>query len=88
MALSVGPERHKLAIAVLGGPTTVLDIGGFRVVVDPTFDPAGEHGYLKKVRPSPRTNSAPSTWCSSAMTSIPTTSTTEDDPSPLPHPSC
>jgi L-ascorbate metabolism protein UlaG (beta-lactamase superfamily) len=33
---------------VLGGPTTVIDYGGVRVVSDPTFDPPGSHGYLTK----------------------------------------
>jgi L-ascorbate metabolism protein UlaG (beta-lactamase superfamily) len=33
---------------VLGGPTTVIDIGGLRIVVDPTFDDPGPHGYLTK----------------------------------------
>lgn len=35
-------------VTVLGGPTTVLDLGGLRVVSDPTFDPPGPHGYLTK----------------------------------------
>jgi L-ascorbate metabolism protein UlaG (beta-lactamase superfamily) len=33
---------------VVGGPTTVLDLGGLRVVSDPTFDAPGPHGYLTK----------------------------------------
>src|ERR1700744_5912557 len=33
---------------VVGGPTTVLDLGGPRIVSDPTFDPPGPHGYLTK----------------------------------------
>jgi L-ascorbate metabolism protein UlaG (beta-lactamase superfamily) len=33
---------------VVGGPTVVLDLGGLRVVSDPTFDPPGPHGYLTK----------------------------------------
>ncbi len=33
---------------VVGGPTTVLDVGGLRIVSDPTFDPPGPHGYLTK----------------------------------------
>lgn len=33
---------------VLGGPTAVLDLGGLRIVSDPTFDPPGPHGYLTK----------------------------------------
>jgi L-ascorbate metabolism protein UlaG (beta-lactamase superfamily) len=34
---------------VLGGPTVVLDLGGRRIVSDPTFDPPGPHGYLTKL---------------------------------------
>jgi L-ascorbate metabolism protein UlaG (beta-lactamase superfamily) len=33
---------------VVGGPTTVLDLGGLRIISDPTFDPPGPHGYLFK----------------------------------------
>ena len=33
---------------VVGGPTTVLDVGGLRIVSDPTFDDPGPHGYLTK----------------------------------------
>src|SRR5215469_16895108 len=33
---------------VVGGPTTVLDLGGLRIVSDPTFDAPGAHGYLIK----------------------------------------
>ncbi len=31
---------------VAGGPTTVLDVGGLRIVSDPTFDAPGPHGDL------------------------------------------
>jgi hypothetical protein len=34
---------------VLGGPTTVVDIAGRRIVMDPTFDPPGVHSYLTKL---------------------------------------
>jgi L-ascorbate metabolism protein UlaG (beta-lactamase superfamily) len=40
--------RQQCAAMVVGGPTTVLDVGGLRVVSDPTFDAAGPHGYLTK----------------------------------------
>jgi L-ascorbate metabolism protein UlaG (beta-lactamase superfamily) len=40
--------RQECAATVLGGPTTVLDLGGLRMVVDPTFDAPGPHGYLTK----------------------------------------
>jgi L-ascorbate metabolism protein UlaG (beta-lactamase superfamily) len=33
--------RRDCAISVLGGPTTVVDIAGRRIVMDPTFDPPG-----------------------------------------------
>ncbi|OBG25445.1 MBL fold metallo-hydrolase [Mycobacterium sp. E3198] len=42
-------RRRDCAITVLGGPTTVVDIAGRRLVMDPTFDPPGEHGYLTKL---------------------------------------
>jgi hypothetical protein len=50
---------------VVGGPTAVLDLGGLRIVSDPTFDDPGPHGYLTKTvgRPSPRTSSGRWTWC-------------------------
>ena len=35
--------RQDCAAAVLGGPTTVLDLAGLRIVVDPTFDAPGPH---------------------------------------------
>jgi L-ascorbate metabolism protein UlaG (beta-lactamase superfamily) len=40
--------RRDCAISVLGGPTTVVDIAGRRIVMDPTFDPPGKHAYLTK----------------------------------------
>jgi L-ascorbate metabolism protein UlaG (beta-lactamase superfamily) len=42
-------QRRACAISVLGGPTTVVDIGGHRLVMDPTFDPPGPHAYLTKL---------------------------------------
>lgn len=44
----VTDARRRCAISVLGGPTTVIDIAGLRIVVDPTFDPPGPHAYLTK----------------------------------------
>ncbi|MEU9454493.1 MBL fold metallo-hydrolase [Streptomyces sp. NPDC048277] len=40
--------RHAGSAMVVGGPTTVLDLGGLRIVSDPTFDAPGPHGYLTK----------------------------------------
>jgi L-ascorbate metabolism protein UlaG (beta-lactamase superfamily) len=47
-ALCTGLSRQGSAITVLGGPTAVIDLGGLRIVSDPTFDDAGPHGYLTK----------------------------------------
>jgi L-ascorbate metabolism protein UlaG (beta-lactamase superfamily) len=41
-------SRRDCAAMVVGGPTTVLDFGGLRIVSDPTFDAPGPHGYLTK----------------------------------------
>jgi L-ascorbate metabolism protein UlaG (beta-lactamase superfamily) len=48
MNARVDARRRECAIAVLGGPTTVVDIAGLRIVMDPTFDPPGVHAYLTK----------------------------------------
>lgn len=32
-----------LTVTLIGGPTAVLDLDGFRIVTDPTFDPPGEY---------------------------------------------
>ncbi|QNP75295.1 MBL fold metallo-hydrolase [Streptomyces roseirectus] len=40
--------RTEGSALVVGGPTTVLDLGGLRIVSDPTFDDPGPHGYLTK----------------------------------------
>jgi L-ascorbate metabolism protein UlaG (beta-lactamase superfamily) len=48
MPVEVDAQRRGCAISVLGGPTTVIDIAGRRIVMDPTFDPPGEHDYLTK----------------------------------------
>ncbi|GLW10138.1 hypothetical protein Misp01_52670 [Microtetraspora sp. NBRC 13810] len=49
MTHRIGAERQKCAVAVVGGPTTVIDIGGLRIVADPTFDAPGPKGYLTKL---------------------------------------
>jgi L-ascorbate metabolism protein UlaG (beta-lactamase superfamily) len=49
MAHRIGPQRQQCAITVLGGPTTVIDIGGLRIVADPTFDDPGPKAYLTKL---------------------------------------
>jgi L-ascorbate metabolism protein UlaG (beta-lactamase superfamily) len=48
MCNQVDAQRRDVAFSVLGGPTTVVDIGGRRIVMDPTFDQPGPHDYLTK----------------------------------------
>ncbi len=31
----------QLELTYLGGPTVLLDLGGLRLITDPTFDPPG-----------------------------------------------
>ena len=45
----VGPGRRPFGIAVVGGPTAVIDIAGTRIVTDPTLDPPTDYGYLRKL---------------------------------------
>ncbi len=45
---SLALPRQSCAITVLGGPTSVIDVGGLRIITDPTFDEPGPHGYLTK----------------------------------------
>jgi L-ascorbate metabolism protein UlaG (beta-lactamase superfamily) len=43
----------SLSVFLVGGPTAVLELGGLRMLTDPSFDPPGEtpHG-LRKIEPS------------------------------------
>ncbi|WP_329042722.1 MBL fold metallo-hydrolase [Streptomyces sp. NBC_00178] len=50
--------RRTCAVTVLGGPTAVIDMGGLRIVSDPTFDEPGPHGYLTKTSGPAVTESA------------------------------
>lgn len=37
------PTPRTLRVRYVGGPTAVLEIGGLRLLTDPTFDPPGEY---------------------------------------------
>lgn len=43
-------ERRAFGIATTGGPTAVIDVGGVRIVTDPTFDQPRTYSALKKVQ--------------------------------------
>lgn len=45
----VDEHRQGFGLSVVGGPTTVIDIAGRRLVIDPTFDGIGEQGLLTKI---------------------------------------
>nr|WP_231983579.1 hypothetical protein [Mycobacterium sp. E2733] len=47
MSALVDAQRRACAVSVLGGPTTVVDIAGHRVVMDPTFDQAAISDRLR-----------------------------------------
>ena len=32
-----------LRLTLIGGPTALIEVDGFRLVTDPTFDPPGEY---------------------------------------------
>jgi L-ascorbate metabolism protein UlaG (beta-lactamase superfamily) len=38
-----------VTVRLVGGPTAVVDIGGLRLVTDPTFDPPGDHPVGQRV---------------------------------------
>lgn len=40
--------RARALVTVIGGPTALIEVGGLRILVDPTFDPVGPHGALVK----------------------------------------
>jgi L-ascorbate metabolism protein UlaG (beta-lactamase superfamily) len=46
------------SLTTLGGPTVVLDIGGLRLVADPTFDPPGSYPLGERVL----TKTQPAAW--------------------------
>ena len=31
----------EVGLTLIGGPTVLIEVGGFRLLTDPTFDPAG-----------------------------------------------
>ena len=45
---AINEDRQWLALADIGGATTVIDYGGVRFVTDPTFDPPRDYGPYRK----------------------------------------
>jgi L-ascorbate metabolism protein UlaG (beta-lactamase superfamily) len=48
-----GTFMAKVSVTLIGGPTALLEVGGFRLLTDPTFDAPGEytlpHVTLRKI---------------------------------------
>jgi L-ascorbate metabolism protein UlaG (beta-lactamase superfamily) len=42
-------ENHRLSVRYVGGPTALLEVGGLRLLTDPTFDPPGDHPVGNRV---------------------------------------
>ncbi len=42
-SIFAGISMDTLKITLIGGPTALLEIGGLRVLTDPTFDPPGSY---------------------------------------------
>lgn len=38
-------EAARMAVRYLGGPTALLELGGLRLLTDPTFDPPGDYPH-------------------------------------------
>jgi L-ascorbate metabolism protein UlaG (beta-lactamase superfamily) len=36
-------DAERVTVRLIGGPTALIEIGGLRLLTDPTFDPPGEH---------------------------------------------
>lgn len=43
MSTSSQVKQGSLTVQLIGGPTALIDIGGVRLLTDPTFDPPGDH---------------------------------------------
>ena len=41
--MSTATASESLTVRLVGGPTALLEIGGLRLLTDPTFDPPGEY---------------------------------------------
>ena len=57
---SKGPlSKAPISVQLVGGPTALIEIGGLRLLTDPTFGPPGEHSVgrralVKTIGPAPR----------------------------------
>jgi L-ascorbate metabolism protein UlaG (beta-lactamase superfamily) len=39
----IADANAPITVQLIGGPTAVIEIGGMRLITDPTFDPPGDH---------------------------------------------
>jgi L-ascorbate metabolism protein UlaG (beta-lactamase superfamily) len=42
-AKSAAPATAAINVQLVGGPTAIVEIGGIRLLIDPAFDPPGDH---------------------------------------------
>jgi L-ascorbate metabolism protein UlaG (beta-lactamase superfamily) len=42
-------RQQPVNVQLIGGPTVIIEIGGLRLVTDPTFDPPGDHPVGNRV---------------------------------------
>ena len=52
--------KSEVNVTYLGGPTIILEIGGLRLMTDPTLDPAGEQ-FMINDKPAYHTTEGPAT---------------------------
>lgn len=63
------PPMLSARATYIGGPTVLLEVGGFRLLTDPTFDPAGTE-YPTAVYTLRRLPTSVSLSCSAARHSL------------------
>lgn len=45
--MSYSPTAQDVPVHVFGGPTTLIEYGGLRLLTDPTFDDPGEYQFTE-----------------------------------------
>lgn len=48
-AAARSPQPETIRVELIGGPTALIEVGGLRILTDPTFDDPGREGALVKL---------------------------------------